>query len=152
VRNLERTIDPWAVPGEEVIPKKTKPTPSAASLPEDPYGPAEGTYDLVAEQASTFVPEPSAKRGTLGEEKVEPYAASSADRASSKLPPIRPEISKLEEELAAPRRLPPVPPWPLVTGVYTFPFYARTVGPCGTLAFGLFVVITLVRVLLTFSP
>jgi hypothetical protein len=145
----DRAVDPWAMPVEEAIPKKTKPIPSAASVPEDPYGPAEGTYEL-AENESSSLPEPHT---ALGEEKAEPYVVSqSSGRVSSKLPPVRPEISKLEEELAAPRRPPPVPPWPLVTGVYSFPFYREAMGPCGTMAFGFFAVIALLRGLLVSFP
>lgn len=144
----ERGIDPWAVPSEEAVPKKTKPTPSAAPHSDDPYGPAEGTYAVMAEAAS-LPPEASSREDVP----VEPYSVSTpSDRVSGKRPPVVPEVSKLEEELAAPRRLPPPPDWPLVTGVYSFPFYPQSIGPCGTLALGFFLVLGLSRLLLYLFP
>jgi hypothetical protein len=150
-RKPQRAYDPWAVPAEEPIVRKTKPTPSA-SLPDDPYGPAEGTYDLAAEM-SPAPPESHARSSAPPGEKTEGYAVSApSDEPGSKLPSVVPEVSKLEEELAAPRRLPPLPDRPLVTGVYSFVFYPQTIGPCGTVALGFFGVIALLRILMSLFP
>jgi hypothetical protein len=104
----------------------------------------------MAEEESPPSPEPRPRFSDLDAEEPRPYAVSaSSEEAPSKLPlPDAPAVSKLEEALAAPRRLPPLPAWPLVTGVYSFPFYTQTMGPCGTLAFGFFAVIALLRLLL----
>jgi hypothetical protein len=146
----ERAYDPWAIPAQEPIVRKTKPSPS---LPEDPYGPAEGAYEIAAEETYADPAESPARYTSPHEEKVEGYAVSAPrDEPGSKRPPVVPEISKLEEELAAPRRPPPVPDRPLVSGVFTFVFYPQTIGPCATIALGFFGVIALVRMLLSLFP
>jgi len=151
-RKPSRAFDPWAVPGEEPA-RKTKPTPSRAPLPEDPYGPAEGTYEVLAEEAFAPPGKPRPGQGALEQEEVEPYAVSVPTEPPSKLPsPVTPGSLKFEEELAAPRVLPPLPDMPLVTGVYSFPFYPQSMGPWGTLAAGLFGVIALSRLLVYLYP
>jgi hypothetical protein len=148
-----QAFDPWAMPADEPIRKKTKPSPSPAAPPEDPYGPAEGTYEILPEAVAPSAAESSPSHSRLDREEVKPYAVSaSSDGGPPNLPPVQPEISKLEEELAAPRRLPPLPKWPLVTGVYGFPFYPQTVGPCGTVMLGFLAVIGLARLLLFVFP
>ena len=152
-RKTNQALDPWAVPADEPMRKKTKPTPSTSSFPEDPYGPAEGTYEVLPEAAAPSAPELSPKYSPLDEEEPEPYAVSAASQETSpKLPQVPPEVTKLEEELAAPRRLPPLPPWPLVSGVYSFPLYSDTVGPCGTLMLGFFGLLGLLRLVLFLFP
>jgi hypothetical protein len=148
----KRAFDPWAVPAEEPIRKPARPSSPTPGFPDDPYGPAEGSYEVMAEGAA-FPPEPSPPFSRL-EEKVESYGVSaSSEGAPSKLPPpVLPEVSKLEEELAAPRRLPPLPDRPLLAGVYSFPFYQQAIGPFGTLAFGFLGVLALSRLLLHLFP
>ena len=143
--------DPWAVPAEEPIRKTMKPTPPAAPAPEDPYGPAEGSYELTPEGAP-LPPEPLPRRSVFEEEEPEPYGVSASAPPSKLPPPVVPEVSKREEELAAPRRPPAVPDRPFLAGVYNFPFYQQTAGPCGTLALGFLGVLVLARLLLAISP
>lgn len=152
-RRPVRAFDPWAVPADEPA-RKTKPTASSAPLPQDPYGPAEGTYDVMAKDAFAPPSKPTSKYSALEPEEVEPYILSTpVDKPPSKLPPRdTPEVSKLEEELAAPRLLPPLPDWPLVTGVYSFPCYPHTVRPLIVLICGLFGVFGLIRLLLFMAP
>jgi hypothetical protein len=145
-----RAYDPWTAPPDEPVRKPAQSTSSTPSRPEDPYGPAEGTYEMMADGTIPSPVEASDNDPTQDEEEVRPYAASSLEATTAhKLPaPTLPEVSKLEEELAAPRRLPSLPPMPLVIGVYSFPFYQQTIGPCGTLALGYFGVMGLSRLLL----
>jgi hypothetical protein len=152
-RKANRALDPWAIPPDEPIRKKTKPTASDASLPDDPYGPAEGTYEILSEAGAPPQAELPPKRSGLDQEEAEPYAVSAPSEGTPSRPPsVQPEVSKLEEELAAPRRLPPLPAWPWVTGVYSFPFYPQTVGACGTLMVGFLVLLGLLRLLLFVFP
>jgi hypothetical protein len=152
-KKTNQAFDPWAIPADEPIRKKTKPTPSSANLPEDPYGPAEGTYEVLPEDAAPSGPPLSPGHPRLEKEDADPYAVSpSPEAAPGNLPPVHTEVSKLEEELAAPRCLPPLPQWPLLTGVYSFPFYQQTVGPCGTLMLGFVGLLGLVRILFFVFP
>lgn len=152
-RKLKQAFDPWAVPAEEPIRKKTKPTRSPASLSEDPYGPAEGTYEILPEAVLPSAPESSTGYPRPDKEQAEPYAVSaSSEEGAAKLPPVHPEVSKFEEELAAPRRPPPLPEWPLVTGAYSFPFYPQTAGPCATLMLGFLGMLGLLRLVLFLFP
>jgi hypothetical protein len=146
-----RAHDPWAVPAEEPIRKTMKPTSPTAPVPEDPYGPAEGTYELTPEGAP-LPPEPLSRRSVFEEEEPEPYAVSASAPPSKLPPPVLTEVSKREEELAAPRRPPAIPDRPFLTGVYSFPFYPQTVGACGTLALGFLGVLGLARALLASFP
>jgi hypothetical protein len=146
-KKRSRAHDPWAVPAEAPIRKTTKPTPPAAPVPEDPYGPADGTYELTLEGASP-PPAPPPRRSVFEEEEPEPYALSASAPPSKLPPPIVPEVSKREEELATPWRPPALPDRPFLTGVYNFPFYPHTAGPCGTIALGFLGVLALVRLLL----
>jgi hypothetical protein len=150
-RKRSRAHDPWAMPVEEPIRKTTKPTPPAAPLPEDPYGPAEGSYELSPEGVAPLS-EPPPSRSVFEEEEPEPYTVSAAAPPSKLPPPVVPDVSKREEELATPRRPPAIPDRPFLTGVYNFPFYPQTAGPCGTLALGFLGVLALVRILLAVSP
>jgi hypothetical protein len=152
-RKASQAFDPWAIPKDEPIRKKTKPTPSAASLPEDPYGPAEGTYEILPDEGASPQGEPPPRPSRLDKEEAEPYAVSASSQETlPRLSPVHAEVSKLEEELAAPQRLPPLPDWPLVMGIYSFPFYPQTVGPCGTLMLGFLGLLGLVRLVLFVFP
>jgi hypothetical protein len=144
--------DPWAVPEEEPpapvapLPAKTK------SLPEDPYGPAEGSYDLAPADAPRPPVEPVATVNPF-DESPEPYAVAPApETAPPPVPAPAPEVTKLEEELAAPRLPPPAPVRPLVSGVYSFPFYQACLGPLATLALGFLGVAFLLRLQIALFP
>lgn len=151
-KKTSHAVDPWAVPEKEPPRKPAKAAPSRAALPEDPYGPAEGSYELVAENAPP-APDNHPVRNPNDEE-VASYAVSPpAGKARGRLPGEEPpEVSRYEMELAAGRELPPLPALPLVTGVYSFPFYSRAVRPCFILTLGLFAMIGLLRLLLYVVP
>src|SRR5262249_2570344 len=52
-----QATDPWAIPPEEPPPRR--PTKPAAPQPaDDPYGPVEGTYELMSENAPLAPPPP----------------------------------------------------------------------------------------------
>ncbi|HLJ94325.1 MAG TPA: hypothetical protein VKU02_14155 [Gemmataceae bacterium] len=151
-KKTSRAVDPWAIPEKETPRKPAKPAPSRAALPEDPYGPAEGSYELVAENVPA-VPEDLPARNPKHEE-VAPYSVSPpAGKARGRLPGAEPpEVSRYEMELAVGRELPPLPALPFVTGVYSFPFYSRAVRPCFILTLGLFAMIGLLRLLMYVVP
>jgi hypothetical protein len=153
-KSCPQVHDPWAVPPNKPLRKPRKPTPSAPQLPEDPDGPVQGSYELMAENAPLPAPPPPRRRSAFAEEEPEPYAVSAAaESAPTKQPdPVVPEVSKLEEELAAPRRLPPLPNWPMINGVYSFPGYPQSVGPYATLAVGFVGVLALVRIVIYAYP
>jgi hypothetical protein len=58
-------------------------------------------------------------------------------KPASKPAPALTEVSKYEAALAAPRQRPEMPANPMITGVFSFPFYPTTLGPFGTIAIGL---------------
>jgi hypothetical protein len=102
----ERVHDPWAPPPETPLPKTT---PAASAAAEDPYGPAEGTYDVAADKP-VFSPPPSAPPfAELEDADLQAYGVSTPPEGGPPRMPVfvTPEELKREEELAAPRR--PVP-------------------------------------------
>jgi hypothetical protein len=149
-RGATRAYDPWAIPAKEPA-RKTKPRPSRPSVPEDEYGPVEGSYELMSENAPPTKPVPG--HFALEPEAVEPYGVSVPAEPPSKLPrAATPEDYRFEEQLAAPRELSSLPDLPFVTGVYSFPFYPQSLRASCILAVGLLGVIVLVRLLLLASP
>jgi hypothetical protein len=143
-RTRAEARDPWAAPptpaAESKRPVKRPPDDSEEGLgyglaDEPPARPPQfrlikGTYYLDVE-----TPEAPAKPG------VDPPARPPADSdeelprmIDEELPPQRPAApeftrSRLEEEIAAGREEPRPPRHPLVTGVYSFPFYSTNVRP-----------------------
>lgn len=145
--------DPWAMPEEEapVEPARTAP-PAGQQIPGDPYGPAEGSYDLLDDRASLAPPKPVEQPAAQLE--TEAYGMKEAAEAdiTKTQPATVPEVSKLELELAAPKRLPRLPRSPLLEGVYSFPYYSTTLGPLFTLSLGTFGVTALARALIALYP
>jgi hypothetical protein len=142
--------DPWAASLEHAIRQGTKPAPRVPSEePEDPYGPAAGSYDVLPEDYSWRRSPPATNSG---EEEIQPYGvASGGDSEHPKypkyeLPPQdKPPAPKRERELAVRYEVPPPPSWPLWSGVYTFPFYPTTLGAFAVMAIGFLGMIILFR-------
>jgi hypothetical protein len=142
--------DPWAASLEHAIRQGTKPAPRVPSEePEDPYGPAAGSYDVLPEDYSWKRSPPATNSG---EEEIQPYGvASGGDSEHPKypkyeLPPQdKPPAPKRERELAVRYEVPPPPSWPLWSGVYTFPFYPTTLGAFAVMAIGFLGMIILFR-------
>lgn len=128
-------IDPWAIPETE---PEVKPRPSRG-VPEDPLGPAEGSYDLQPrKKKGSPVPQEGKSRPNIDESDT--FRVSDADlpaMASPKPAPALAEVSSYEAALAAPRQRPEMPANPMMNGVFSFPFYPTSLGPLGTIALGL---------------
>jgi hypothetical protein len=148
-KRLVRTRDPWAVAPEELRTVTTKRETAQPELAEDPLGPARGVYEVHQEPSPT-----SAIKPEMIEPEPEPYAVSPAEeKKPSSIPLAATEsLARIEARLAAPRAEPPPPSIPLVSGVYTFPFYKATLGPAATLSFGVLIVTALLRVQMAFWP
>src|SRR5207245_1248861 len=113
-------------------------------------GPARGTYAVMT-QATPQPPAPVPSGPPL-EAAQEGYAvAPPAERAELPQPATK-EQTKFEEQLAAPRLPPPPPRRPLVTGVYTFPFYKTSLTALCILSLGFFGEAVLFRALLACWP
>jgi hypothetical protein len=130
------------------------PKPISAPLPQkstsdDPYGRSEGSYDLQ-ERDVPCEPQP---RQELPNPNLQGYAVAPevAGELSKAPEPVPVRVSKLEEELAAPRRQ-PIPKRLFMTGVYGFPFYPRSIAPLLTLALGLLGSAALLAALLALAP
>jgi hypothetical protein len=143
-KRTSRVVDPWAVP------KEAPPQPPAVSPeePEDPLGPARGTYELSALDAP--LPSP------VNEERLDPDLTGYDMAAPQQIAPVPdvvpPAVAEYEAKLAAPRRPPKLPPRPLLDGVYRFPFYAESSGPLGFVALGLLGIFCLLRLQLELFP
>jgi hypothetical protein len=58
-------------------------------------------------------------------------------KALPKPAPALAQVSSYEAALAAPRQRPEMPANPMMTGVFSFPFYPTSLAPLGTIALGL---------------
>jgi hypothetical protein len=142
-----RAYDPWAKPPEETARPAAKPSAIPVADPEDPLGPAQGTYELMAMDA----PVPPTQQERIDPD-VEGYGVSAPDEIAQAPAPVTPEIAKEEEQLAAPRKPPRLPPRPFLDGVYSFPFYPTSAGAVGIVALGLLAVGSLLRLQIAFFP
>ncbi len=152
LKKRTRAYDPWAVPPEEPRPTIAKSaTPFVAQ--QDPDAPLEESYELMPEQPSP-APPPSAASADLSDPDLQGYELSPlAASEPPQLPPAAPPaISKLEAELAAPRQHAPPPSRPLVSGVYSFPFYQHTLGALVFLILGFFASSALFHALIALLP
>jgi hypothetical protein len=146
-RKGSRAYDPWA-PAEDA--GALAETPLENSEPEDPYGPAKGSYALAADDG----PLPVAPKAELPDPDLESYGVAPPQvPAPPKVEPYTsPDAEKREMELAT-RRRPPSPPEHLLTsGVFQFPFYAHCLGPLATLAVGFLAMAFLLRLLIDMYP
>jgi hypothetical protein len=133
-------VDPWAVPKEKPRPPKRKrgtygikdyePTPEAA-----PEVPAGEVYGLQAPPPVAPPPPPSIW----------------ADDEPAVEKAVLPEKPTREEEMEQ-REEPPLPAWPLVQGVYSFPWYRGTVGAWGLIALGLLIMGVVLRAMIEILP
>ncbi len=153
LKKRSRAYDPWAA-----SPDEPRPTPAKSARPfvvqQEPDAPSEGTYELMPEQSSPAPPIPAAARADVPAPDSQSYELSPLSASEPpKLPPAAPPaVSKLEEELAAPRQHAPPPPRPLVSAVYSFPFYQRTLPALVTLILGFFASSALLYALIALWP
>jgi hypothetical protein len=121
-----------------------------SSSPDDPLGPVEGTYELLDE------PLPRSPRPETVEEAdphLNPYGISPAGvEQPAELAPSNVSLWKFEEKLAPHRVKPALPSFPLISGVYGFPFYPATLLALIVLGLGLMAMTALLRVQLALSP
>jgi hypothetical protein len=137
--------DPWAVRDEEPAPLLPKPVLNEAGE-EDPLGPSTGSYQVAAE--STAVPAPAGNGAVLPNPEIETYAlAPHVETPPPVIPPPPLEQTKIEKELAAPREPPPPPRWLLASGVYSFPFYPRSLMAFFILGMGFMGITTLLHLM-----
>jgi hypothetical protein len=144
-RRRARAYDPWSSPSGAAEAPVSAESPAAGH---DPYAPTEETYGLMDEdkpRAPSFGPKPPEPifAPDLGEE------TDGLGRARAQAAPPR---RQLEDELAIIREVPPPPRWPLLQGVYTFPFYRASWGPLFVLTFGFLCVAALLRAQIAFLP
>ncbi|HLN33539.1 MAG TPA: hypothetical protein VK395_37775 [Gemmataceae bacterium] len=138
---------------QKPAPPALQPSDQVGSTAADSYGPAEGTYDLLLQQAppSTGTPPPSSappKHGLPTYSLAPPEA-----RAPGCIPgPEKPERAKEEFKMAVSYDVPPPPAHPLWDGVFSFPFYKTTLGPLIVLTFGFLAVVGLFRALVFIFP
>ena len=66
--------------------------------------------------------------------------------------PIRADVAKYEEALAARRQRPNMPSYPMTSGVFSFPFYPTSLGALGTIGLGLSAMGLLARAQMAFFP
>jgi hypothetical protein len=146
-KKASQAYDPWAPPEAT---DALKETPLEDSEPEDPYGPAKGSYALAADDA----PLPVAPKVDLPGPDLEGYGVAAPQvPAPPKVEPFTsPDVEKREMELAIKRR-PVLPPeHPLTSGVFRFPFYPHCLGPLATLAVGFLAMVFLLRLLIAIFP
>jgi hypothetical protein len=130
VRPIE-TVDPWAVPKEAKKRKKKKtapPTPSVEGYGLAPEEPPPATVRSRREEDFTGDLEPL--RVKEDPEEVKQRRAKKQIQA----PAI---LERHEAKLKARPEEPPPPPLPLVSGVYSFPWYATSRKPWLWLTLGL---------------
>jgi hypothetical protein len=158
--------DPWAVPEEERSQAKTKRFPSAEEKP--PAKPKTGFTPPRAEELEAYgfasdkpaVPEkpPRPARPSVPldeEEDDEPIVMQ--DAVETGPPPERETQTELFAEQVRQRlaertrTVPPPPPHPFFSGVYTFPFYLQCLPSWLTLSLGLLVVGFLVSQMIAFG-
>jgi hypothetical protein len=145
-RRRARAYDPWGPPGGSGQASISEEAPATAH---DPYAPTEETYGVMEEDKPRAPP--------LGPRPPEPDLAPGLGGATSDGPSrareqAAPTRRQLGDELAIMREVPPAPRWPLLQGVYTFPFYRTTWGPLFVLTFGFLCVATLLRAQIVYLP
>src|SRR5206468_9734469 len=122
-------VDPWLAPPLEAPPE----IDWRAGLPADVV--EQGTYGV-----SEIEPPPPPPPPPLALDDEEPIAVrpvpSSREQSEPKGSAELPQVSEYELQLAQPRRPPVPPPWPMITGVYSFLAYPSTLGPWLTIALG----------------
>ena len=127
--------DPWAVtdePASRPAPKRTKKRPADAPPETGIYGLTdsalpgrEAELDRAKKHWKPNEPRPGPTPPTL----IEPYEVTDEPPAPEPPPPVEPEptvsAAALEHEIALRDRTPPNPDpaFPLISGVYNFPFY-----------------------------
>jgi hypothetical protein len=132
--------DPWEIPNEEPRPPKKKrgaygikenyqPAPEPAA-----EAPAGEVYGLQPAQPT-------------GKPSLPPFPED--DPVADKIPAGR---KALAEELEKREPPPPLPSWPLLSGVYTFPWYGTSVTAWLLLAFGLLLMGIVLGLQIRFSP
>lgn len=132
-------------------PKAGRPEPE--DEPDDPLGPARGSYEVQAvhePQAPARQPWPA----HLGPE-PESYQVIESAAEPAKAPasvPIPPRIAEYEKALTAPRRKPPPPSQPLLTGIYGFPFYWTSLTAFAVLWLGICGMGFIVRLMIQVFP
>jgi hypothetical protein len=128
--------DPWTAP-----PEKPAPQPVSGSEPEpdDPYGPATGTYGLLSDTEAPLTPPAPPPESPVTPD-FEPFGLAPVEETPRPRrphqPPALPSDTKKEERVAVRYDAPAPPTFPLASGIYTFVFYKATLGPMGTLALG----------------
>lgn len=141
-----KTQDPWAVPDEPA------PKPEATKKAAPPKNGTAGTYGLQDDAGLT--PQPAKK----SEEPVESYGVLPAAEVKRALvvtePATAPKtpFAKREAELTRPLAFPELPPHPMSSGVYDFPFYGSTRGPLVYLTLGYTCMGAVFWVMLQFLP
>jgi hypothetical protein len=141
--------DPWVVPEGEPPPNKERPV----SLPVEGYG--------LAEEEPPPAPRPAPAPRPRDEEEEEILAMQPLPPEPSKAEDQQPlddaradfaKVSEYEAALAGGSKEPDPPPFPLWSGVYTFPWYARCVGPWLWLVFGSLVMGLLLKLQIATFP
>jgi hypothetical protein len=144
-------VDPWAVPEEESTPKKRRKV-------RDPWGreieEPEG-YGLSREQPRPPVEEPPPRRAAAPDDDEDDGPGITLAPQEHEEPPPEPaapeepdRATKLAMELRERKPPAPPPPWPLFSGVYTFPWYEQSLKAWVWLSFGGLVLGFLVRTLI----
>jgi hypothetical protein len=131
-KSQSNVIDPWAIPEPEPIARPLRP----ASATSDPLGPAEGGYELKpAEREAIPV---TRQEGPHDEFETFAMAEAALPAPAKPVPaPALVQVSMYEEALAASRKKAELPTNPMMSGVFSFPFYPTSLGPLITIALGL---------------
>jgi hypothetical protein len=134
-KTSSNVVDPWAIPEPEPIARPRRRAPAA----DDPLGPAEGGYELKSAERKP-VPLTRQEQPDLVNDESEAFDMVQADLPAPVKPspaPALAQVSMYEETLAASRYKAVLPSNPLMSGVFSFPFYPTSLGPLLTIALGL---------------
>jgi hypothetical protein len=147
-----KAVDPWAVPDLEPLARPQRAVIPSNHHDDDPLGPAVGGYDVQSvgnDETSAKQPLPA---GAMGEPS-DGYELTRADLPPElQRAPALAEVSKYELALASPKQRPDLPTNPMMSGVFTFPFYPTSIGPTGTIALGLVLMGLIARAQMALFP
>jgi hypothetical protein len=134
-RPRQDAYDPWHLPLKE----PEKEVDWKKGLPADVV--AQGIYGVGKEEAPPPPPPafPVEDYEPLGVEALPPPGPRDERKPGKDEKDLfPPQVSEYEIQLAQKHREPPPPPFPMVTGIYTFLGYSATLGPLFTVALGFF--------------
>jgi hypothetical protein len=152
VQEPDEEEDEWTFP-KKPYPLQRGRAAQPASKQQAAPAPSLERYDLGEEPAAPAAPVPIPLDGydPIGLAPL-PRTKDTEEVAGDKPSPPKTEVSRFEERLALRRQEVPPPKWPMWTGVYTFPWYARTFWPWLGLSFGGMIMALLMRVALICYP